>query len=103
MINTGRNSFDSRPLEAFDHFVGGNTRRKVDIADGKSKEIVADRTSDIAGQSLLGAKRRKEPLHSAFVAPLGRIEGQCHWSLRDKLTIMAAVAPQILRSFQMIS
>jgi hypothetical protein len=52
---------------------------------------------------LLGAQSCEEPGHSPDPAPLGGVQLQLHLSLRERLTIIAAVAPQILRPFQTIS
>jgi hypothetical protein len=59
--------------------------------------------ADVARQSFVGSKRFEHPRHAAPQAPRFRIDLQLHRSLRDKFTSMAAVAPQILRSFHTIS
>ena len=86
-----------------DHFFGRDPGREVDVADRQAEQVVADRAADVAGQALIGAERVEQPLHAALPAPFGGVELQRHCSLRDRLTIIAAVAPQILRPFQMIS
>ena len=103
MIEPGRDRLDLGLFEPGDDLVRLQPGREVDIVDGKAQQPVAHRAADVAGQSLVGAERCKQALDAADPAPLGRVELQLHRSLRDRLTIIAAVAPQILRPFQSIS
>ena len=92
-----------RLLEPRDHFVGRDPGGKIDVADRQAEQIVAHRAADVARQPLVGAERRQQPLMPRCLRHFGGVEVQLHCSLRDRLTIIAAVAPQILRSFHMIS
>ena len=74
---------------------------RIIFPEGFTREDMAHRVADVSG--IAKRERGKQPSHSALLAPLGGIERQRHCSLRDRLTIMAAVAPQIRRSFQLIS
>ena len=98
MIDAGRNRLDPRRLESLDHFVGTNPRGEVDVVDRQAEQFVAHRAADIAGQAVVGAERLQQPPDAAAAAPLGGVELQLHCSLRDRLTSIAAVAPQILPS-----
>ena len=84
-------------------FVRLEPRREIDVVDRQAEQAVAHRPADIARQPLVRAKRGEQPRHPADSAPFGGVELQLHLSLRDRLTIIAAVAPQILRPFQSIS
>ena len=103
VVDPGRNGAELRGLQPFDDLIGTKPGRQVDIAEWKMQQIVADRTADVARQSFVGSKRFEHPRHAAPQAPRFRIDFQLHRSLRDKFTSMAAVAPQILRSFHTIS
>src|SRR5690242_3341196 len=102
MIDAGRNSLDLRILKSPHHLFGWNACREVDIADGEIEEIVADGSADVARESFLRAERLEQPLHASPAPPLCRIDSQRHCSRRERFTIIAAVAPQILRPFQRI-
>ena len=103
MVDPSRNGLDFRFFQPPDHVIGRDAGRKVDVADGKREEIVAHGAPDVARQPFVGAERGEQPPHAAFLAPLCGVEAQLHCSLRERLTIIAAVAPQILRSSQIIS
>ena len=98
VINPGRNGLDPRLFQTGDDLVGGNPGREVNVVDRQPEQIVAHRAADIARQPLVGAECRQQTLHPALLPPLWRVQDQCHCSRRDRLTIMAAVAPHILRS-----
>ena len=103
MIDARRNGADLRGLQPLDDLLRAKPGRQIDVAEGKVQQIVADRAADIAGQSFVGSKRVEHTGHAAPLAPFLGVDLQLHWSLRDRLTIIAAVAPQILRSFHTIS
>ena len=103
MVDPGRDCLDLRRLQPLDDFLGAKPRGEIDVADRQAEQIVADRAADIARQALVGAERVEQPAHARALAPFRGVELQLHCSLRDRLTIIAAVAPQILRPFQSIS
>jgi hypothetical protein len=103
MVDAGRNGLDLRRLQALHDLVRSKPRGEVDVAHREIEQIVPHRAADVTGQPLAGAERVEEPLHPAAAAPFFGIDPQVHCSLRERLTIMAAVAPQILRPFQRIS
>ena len=72
------------------------------------EKVVPNRAANVPRQALLRSERVEQAAHAAAAAPLGRVElervrGQLHCSLRERLTMIAAVAPQILRPFHNIS
>ncbi len=103
MVYAGGNGADFRGFQPGNDLFGVEPRRQVDVVDRKVKQFVADRATDVARQSLVGAERVEQPGHPAAPAPFGGVQLHDHCSLRERLTITAAVAPQILRPFQTIS
>ena len=103
MVDARRHRFDPGLLQPPHHLIRSNAGRKVDVVDGQAKQIVAYRSAHEARKTLVGAERLEQALRPAFLPPLCGVELQRHSNLRDRLTIMAAVAPQILRSFHTIS
>ena len=103
MLDPGRNGLDARLFQATDHVIGLEPGCEIDVVDRQAKEAIANRAADIAGQPLLRAERGEQPRHPADSAPFRSLEPHFHASLRDRLTIIAAVAPQILRPSHSIS
>ena len=68
-----------------------------------AEQLVANRPADEACQTLFGAHYGQQLAHTELLLPFRDVELQFHCSLRDKFTIIAAVAPQILRSLHIIS
>ena len=75
----------------------------LNVVPGHAQQFVAHRSANETGQSFARAERVEQPRHARPRAPLGGVEGQCHCNRRARLTMIAAVAPQILRPSQMIS
>ena len=106
VLDACRHGLDLRRFKAFDHLLRVQPRREVDVADRQAEQLVANRAANVAGQPLVAAERVKQPRHALDGAPIARIELQLHVSRvrrRDRLTMIAAVAPQILRPFHSIS
>ena len=104
VVDARRDGLDLGLLEPLDHLVGLEAGREVDVADRQVEEVVADRAADIARHALVGVERVEQPRHAAAACATWRRSSlSVHWSLRDRLTIIAAVAPQILRPFHTIS
>ena len=103
MVDSGRNGLDPRLLQPLDDLLRPKPGCEVDVADRQPEELVADRAADVAGQPRARAQRAQQACHPAAVAPFRGVELQRHCSRRERLTIIAAVAPQILRPFQSIS
>lgn len=103
MVDSRRHGFDARFFEALHHRLGRNPGREIDVADRQAEEVVSNCTTDVASQPFVCAERIEETLHPPLLAPFWSVERQHHCSLRERLTIIAAVAPQILRSFHTIS
>src|SRR5436190_1674927 len=97
VVDTGRDSLYLCLFEPSHDVVRRDSRREVDVVDRKTKEVVADRPANVAREAFVSVERAQKARHSAFLAPLGGVQLQLHRSLRDRLTIIAAVAPQILR------
>ena len=51
------NGLDLRLLEAPHHFVGRDPGRKIDVADREPEQIIADRSADVAGETVVGVQR----------------------------------------------
>jgi hypothetical protein len=98
--NPGRDDLHSDRLEPLDDLFGTDAGREVDVADWNAEQIVANRSADVAGQAVIGAQRFQQPIHAAAAAPFAGVELQLHCSLRERLTSIAAVAPQMFRPFQ---
>ena len=103
MFDTGGNGANFGRFEPLDDFFGPQPGCKVEVADGQVQEIVAYRAADIARQALVGSKGLEQASHASLATPPVGIDPQLHCSLRERLMIIAAVAPQILRSFHTIS
>ena len=103
VVDARRDSPNARFLQPPDDLFRPKPRGDVDVVDRVIEKLVADRASDVARQAVLGAERLQQAPHAAALAPFGRVQPQLHRSFRDRLTIIAAVAPQILRPSQMIS
>ena len=103
MINSCGNRLDPHLFEPLDDLFGTQACGKIDIVDRQTEQLVAYSTADVARQALVGTERIEYPRHAADCPPLLRIELQLHCSLRERLTMIAAVTPQILRPFHKIS
>ncbi len=103
MIDAGRNGLGPRSLEPTNDLVGQNSGGEIHVVDGEADQLVAHGAADIAGKALVGAERVEHGRGARQRAPLGRVQPQLHCSRRDRLTMIAAVAPQILRPSQGIS
>jgi len=103
MVDSRRHRLDLCRLQPIDDLLRADTGRQVQIADRKTEQVVTHGSTDISGGTFVSVERPQQLRHAAALAPFCRVELQLHCSLRDRLTIMAAVAPQILRSFHMIS
>ena len=90
-------------LQPRDHLVGSQPCREVEVADRQVQEFVTNRAAHVAGQAFLCSESVKQAGHASLTTPPVGIDLQLHCSLRDRLTIIAAVAPQIFRSFHTIS
>jgi hypothetical protein len=103
VLDPGRYRLDARSSEQRRHAVGGVRRREVDVRGLDPEQRVAHRAPD--DPRLAGAERRDQPGESVTVAPVGMRQDRqaAHRSRRDRLTSIAAVAPQIRRSPQRIS
>ena len=93
-------AFSSRRITSSGSKPGG----EVDVADRQAEQVVANRAADIARQALLGAERVEQPRPCPrrlrhFAASSFSSIAAC----ATRLTIIAAVAPQILRPFHSIS
>jgi hypothetical protein len=99
MLDARRHRLETRGLKPFDHLVGAQASGEIDIVDGQAEKTVADRSADVAGLPFAAAERVEKLRHAAMPAPFLRVEPQLHRSRRDRLTSMAAVAPQIRLPF----
>jgi hypothetical protein len=99
----GRNRLDPRILESLDHLLWRQARGNVDIGDVDPEQRVAHRTTDEARLALRRAENFRQCFEAVPFAPRRSREYQDHLRRRARLTIIAAVAPQIRRSFHMIS
>ena len=99
MRDAGRHRLESTGAHPVDHRLGRQRRRQVDIGDGQAQQHVAHRAADETTLQPLG---KSDQLGA--VGP-GRGAGRhaVHCIRRDRLTIIAAVAPQMRRSFHNIS
>ncbi len=100
----GGDGLDRALFEPRDHRLRRQAGGEVDVADFEPEQGVAHAAADIAGVALAGAERAQQPLHAGAVLPGG--VGQLHAgspSRRPRLTIIAAVAPQIFRPSHSIS
>ena len=93
---------DSGGLQPADDFLRRMDRRDVDVGDRKAQQRVAHRATDIARRALLGTERHGQPVEAGPLRPVGGGQGggfvHGHVSLCARLTIIAAVAPQMRRS-----
>ena len=78
-------------------------RSEVHVGVRDAEQLVANGPADEACQALFGTQHGQQLAHAELLLPFCDVELQLHCSLRDKFTIIAAVAPQILRSLHMIS
>jgi hypothetical protein len=99
-----RHRLDPRAGEPLDHILWGEPGGEIDVADGQAEQRVAHAAADIAGVAGPGAERREEGLHALALLParFGELHSTSS-SRRDRLTIIAAVAPQIRRPSHSIS
>jgi hypothetical protein len=89
-------------LEQIDHLLGRVAGGDVDIGDRHAQQRVAHRAADEARHAL--ARARASAGQPVAAAPCGVGQDHAvHCSRRERLTIIAAVAPQMRRSPQMIS
>ncbi len=100
----GRNRLDPGLAEPIHHLLRRQSGGEVDVADRKPEQRVADAAADIARVAVPGAERREQGLHPFPPLPgrLGKLHSASS-SRRDRLTIIAAVAPQIRRPSHSIS
>ena len=99
----GRDRLDPRILESLDHLLRGQARGDIDIGDVDPKQRVAYCAPDEARLALRRAENFRQCFETVPFAPRRSREYQDHLRRRARLTIIAAVAPQIRRSFHMIS
>ena len=103
MIDPRRHRLDPCRLEAGHDVIGQEAGGEVEVADRQAEQLVAHRSADIARHPGIGVERFQHARHAAPLAPFRGVELHRQLSLRDRLTIIAAVAPQILRPFHSIS
>ena len=104
MGESGRHRLDPRLAEPLHHLRRLKAGGEVDVADLEPEQGVADAAADIARVAVRGSERGEKGLHP--FPPLPRRLGKFHSASsrrRDRLTIIAAVAPQILRPSHSIS
>ena len=94
MRDAGGDRLDSGAFQQVDDLLGCKRRRHIDIGDGQSQQRIAYCAAD--GPGIAGAKRRGEPVEAGLISP-GRVgKGhRAHLSRRERLTSIAAVAPQM--------
>ena len=98
-----RHRADAGGAQPVQYVVGQQPRGKVDIGDVHPQQRVAHRAADdpgLAGGRVQRVGQRRQPVARA---PRCTGQGHAHRSRRARLTIIAAVAPQIRRSPQLIS
>ena len=95
----GRHRLDPRACQPRHHLFRGEAGGEIDVADLQAEQGVADAAADEAGLARLRVQRGEQPvqpLASAAKAASGRYHAASS-SRRARLTIIAAVAPQIRR------
>ena len=97
----GRHGLDPRGLEPADDLLRGEGGGEIEIVGGDPEQGIAHRAADEARPAVLGVERVKQARDAGPVEPVTRID--LHRARRDRLTSIAAVAPQMRRSSQMIS
>ena len=99
MRDSGRHRLEPTVAHAADDHLGRQRRRQIDIGDRQAQQHVAHRPTDEPRLQPLGQRDQ-----FGAVGP-GRGTGRhaAHCIRRDRLTIIAAVAPQMRRSFHIIS
>ncbi len=102
VVDPGRHGLDVGRLEPLDDLFGQQAGGEVDIVDFEAEQVVAHRAADQPRQPLGSAERIEQPRHARPRAPFFGVESQRHCSRRARLTMIAAVAPQILRPSQSI-
>jgi hypothetical protein len=104
-----RHRLDLRLREPRDHLLGRQPGGEVDVVDLELEQGVADAAADEARLALRRAKRAQQPRHprprppSRFRQLHAGSSGSSGASRRLRLTIIAAVAPQIRRPSHSIS
>src|SRR4030095_9365379 len=95
-------SLDSRRLQPLDDLFGPELGGEIDVADGEAKQVVAHRAADIPGQAFPGTERLQDARDPLLPAPAGCVQLHAQSRRRVRLTIIAAVAPQMRRPCQSI-
>ena len=102
MSDAGGDGTDTGGLQAGKHIVGQQARREVDVGGVEPQQRIAHHAADEPG--LVWTAKRLDQRRKAFArAQAVEVQGHAHASCRDRLTSIAAVAPQIRRSCQRIS
>src|ERR687891_112783 len=97
MLDPGGDCLDAGRLEPpndFRRLMGG---RQVEVAGMLAEQKIAHRPADEAGMASLRVERFQQPLDAGAVEPFLRVKlhGVTSPSRRDRLTSIAAVAPQM--------
>ena len=98
----GGDGLDRSRLQRRQHRVGGQHRRQVDVLDRLPRQRIAHCPADDLGLSTIGLECGQQFRHPLTLGP-GRVCDRHHCNRRDRLTIIAAVAPQIRKPSQCIS
>ena len=101
--DAGRHRPDARSLQPTHHFLRRQRRGEVEVGDRQVQQRVPHRAADPARPGSIGTERADQLGQPRTVAPRGGGESQTQLSRRDRLTIIAAVAPQMRRSSHCIS
>ena len=95
MRQPGGYRLDARFFEVSDGPRGLEDRGAIEIVGGQAEQPVAHRTADEADAAVARLHRVQQPVHARAVGEGGDVY-RCHVaSLRARLTIIAAVAPQM--------
>ena len=102
VLDAGRDRLDPGGLEQIDDLLRRMRRRQIDIGGVDPEQGIAHRAAD--DPRIARARAHRPRAQARMVAPRGGGQGHAtHRSRRDRLTIIAAVAPQMRRSRQLIS
>ena len=103
MGKAGRDRPDGARLQPAHHLLGREPGGEIDVADVHRQQRVADAAADETGLPRSGAEKVEQPIEAGPMAPGGIGKDHAKTSRRLRLTIIAAVAPQIRCPSQSIS
>ena len=93
MRNPGRDRLNARGVQAANDLVGGEWGGKIEVVGRHAKQRIAHRTANEARPAALRIERFEQRHYAWAIEPKVRIDP--HRTRRDRLTSIAAVAPQM--------